>query len=260
MKKYRLYIDEVGNADLKSSSNPNHRYLSLTGVIFDLEYIRHIVHEQMEAFKRKYFNSHPDEPVVLHRKELLQRKYPFKILKDDATAKQFNNDLLHYLKQWHYQVISVVIDKKEHQERYQVWRHDPYHYCIEILLERFYFYLANNNALGDVMIESRGGKEDKRLKNSYTRIFNNGTNFIRPEYLQRHFTTKNLKVKPKHLNITGLQVADLLAYPARRHIFMEYDIKKVDKPTFNDEVIKVLLEKFYNRKGKINGIGIKMLP
>ena len=38
--KYRIYIDETGNSDLKSSDEPNHRYLSLTGVIITLEYVR----------------------------------------------------------------------------------------------------------------------------------------------------------------------------------------------------------------------------
>ncbi len=33
MTKYRIYIDEVGNPDLGSSDDPNHRFLSLTGVI-----------------------------------------------------------------------------------------------------------------------------------------------------------------------------------------------------------------------------------
>jgi uncharacterized protein DUF3800 len=35
---YRIFIDEVGNHDMKSSDDPNHRYLGLTGVIMTLEY------------------------------------------------------------------------------------------------------------------------------------------------------------------------------------------------------------------------------
>jgi len=31
--KYRMYVDEVGNSDLGASLDPNHRYLSLTGVV-----------------------------------------------------------------------------------------------------------------------------------------------------------------------------------------------------------------------------------
>lgn len=42
--KYRLYVDEVGNADLKSSDNPNHRFLSLTGVILELNHVSQTVY------------------------------------------------------------------------------------------------------------------------------------------------------------------------------------------------------------------------
>lgn len=75
--KYRLYIDEVGNPDLNASQDPNHRYLSLTGVILELGYVDATVFPALEGLKRKYFGSHPDEPVILHRKELLNKKHPF---------------------------------------------------------------------------------------------------------------------------------------------------------------------------------------
>ena len=58
--KYRIYIDEVGNPDLDSSENPNHQFLSLTGVILELEYAATVLHPQMEALKQCYFHAHPD--------------------------------------------------------------------------------------------------------------------------------------------------------------------------------------------------------
>ena len=70
MDKYRIYIDEVGNHDLKNVENPNQRYLSLTGVIFELDYVAKVLFPRLEAFKVKYFKSHPDDPTILHRKEL----------------------------------------------------------------------------------------------------------------------------------------------------------------------------------------------
>ena len=68
--KYRMYVDECGNPDLASSDNPIHRFLSLTGVIIDLDYVKRTLFTQMESLKSRYFGSHPDEPIVLHRKEL----------------------------------------------------------------------------------------------------------------------------------------------------------------------------------------------
>lgn len=70
------------------------------------------------------------------------------------------------LARWDYRVITVVIDKKLHRDQYQVWHFLPYHYCLAVLLERFVLFLHYGNYRGDVMIESRGGQEDHKLKDS----------------------------------------------------------------------------------------------
>ena len=49
--KYRLYVDEVGNPDLKSSADENHRFLCLAGVIVELEYVSRVVSRELEALK-----------------------------------------------------------------------------------------------------------------------------------------------------------------------------------------------------------------
>ena len=218
--KYRIYIDEVGNPDLESSEDPNHRFLSLTGVILDLEYVQHVLHPQMENLKGKYYATHPDEPVVFHRSEMVNALPPFQTLKDPAVRQAFDDELLRLLDSWEYTVITVCLDKKKHKETYTVWRHDPYHYCLEVLLERFVFCLNRRKSHGDALAESRGGKEDGRLKAAYTRLWENGTNFVGPDQLQTALTSKQLKVKLKTNNISGLQLADLLAHPSRNEILI----------------------------------------
>jgi hypothetical protein len=133
--KYRMYIDEVGNSDMGASQDPNHRYLSLTGVVLELGYVDAHVFPSLEALKRKYFGSHLDDPIVFHRKELVNQKPPFEALRDPATQAAFNQEVLQFLQQAGYAVFTVVIDKLEHQQKYQVWKYDPYHYCLPILLE-----------------------------------------------------------------------------------------------------------------------------
>lgn len=71
--KYRIYIDEVGNSDMNSSLDSTNRFLSLTGVIVDLDFIKETLHPEMEALKIKYFGNHPDEPIILHRKEMMHK-------------------------------------------------------------------------------------------------------------------------------------------------------------------------------------------
>lgn len=134
--KFRLYVDEVGNSDLESSDNPNHRFLSLTGVILDLEFVRETAHPQMESLKTRFFQSHPDDPVILHRKEIVNAKAPFENLRDPNIRSSFDRELIDLMRTWDYTVVTVCIDKKSHKEAYAVWRNDPYHYCLAVLLER----------------------------------------------------------------------------------------------------------------------------
>lgn len=255
--KYRIYIDEVGNSDIHSSDNPNHRFLSLTGAIIDLDHVRDTVHPEMEELKHKYFKSHPDEPVIFHRKEMVNAKFPFDSLRDIKFKEQFNNDLLDALRRWQYAVISVCIDKLNHKKIYSKWRYDPYHYCLAILIERFYFFLTDNNATGDVMAESRGGKEDLRLKKSFTRLWESGTDYISSEQFQSVLTSKKLKVKPKANNISGLQLTDLIAHPSRNEILLENRLRENELPPFGKAISEILSNKYYRGRGHI--FGKKML-
>jgi len=119
--KYRLYVDEVGNPDLNSSADENHRFLCLAGIIVDLDYVIRVLSPDLEALKVRYFGSHPDEPIILHRKEMLYKKPPFTTLRNPETENRFNNELLYKLHEWDYSVITVIIDKREHSEKYSTW-------------------------------------------------------------------------------------------------------------------------------------------
>ena len=242
--KYRMYVDEVGNPDLESSDNPNHRFLSLTGVVMELGYVQNTVHPQMEALKQKFFGSHPDEPVILHRKEIVNARPPFQALRDPWVREQFDAEFLQLLSSWDYRVITVCLDKKNHKETYATWRYDPYHYCLAILLERFMFFLRRAGCRGDVMAESRGGREDRRLKASFTRLWERGTEYVKPSDFQTWLTSKQLKVKMKTNNIAGLQVADLLAHPSRNEILSEQRLLEREIAPFARRIIDLLQGKY----------------
>lgn len=251
--KHRIYVDEVGNSDLGSSDDPNHRYLSLTGVIVDLTHIEQVIHPEMELLKARFFRHHPDEPVILHRKEMINAKGPFDVLRNEDTRQQFDEALLTHLRSWSYVVVSVCLDKKRHKETYTVWRHDPYHYCLEVLLERFVFFLERAKAEGDVMAESRGGRNDLRLKDSFMRLWEKGTDYISPDRFQKVLTSRQLKVKSKINNIAGLQLADLVAHPSRNEILREQRLLERELAPFAQEVIGVLQRKYDQSGGRLFG-------
>ncbi len=260
MKKYRIYIDETGNSDLNSSENPNHRFLTLTGVVVSFDYVKDTLHPDMEKIKNDILNQHPDDPIIFHRKDIINKKNHFNILKDDVINQKFNKAILDKLNRWDYTIITVLIDKKEHRDLYRTWRYDPYHYCLAVLLERFVFLLEKNNAVGDVMIESRGGKEDMRLKRSFRKLFNDGTQFVKSSEFQKYLTSKEIKVKPKSANIAGLQLADIIAHPSRRQFLLHLKHLSKKRDIFGDKIIEIIKKKYYKKDNKIYGYGMKKLP
>jgi hypothetical protein len=263
MALYRIYIDEVGTHDLLHADDPNQRFLSLTGVILESEYTLHRLLPEMEQLKRDFFQRDPDEPVILHRKELVNKRPPFHALRDPGTEQRFNAALLDVLTRWEYRVITVVLDKKAHRDQYQVWRYHPYHYCLAVLLERFVLSLHYGGHRGDVMVESRGGKEDQKLKESYTRLYQHGSDYVPPERWQERLTSRELKVKPKKANIAGLQLADLIAHPSRRDVLLEHRLIEDDRRIFGDEICAILRQSKYHRNSRtrqIAGYGTKLLP
>jgi len=243
-----MYVDEVGNADLRSSDDPNHRFLSLTGVVMELGHVESVVHPQMESLKSTYFGSHPDDPVILHRKELVNRRVPFASLRDPAICAAFDGELLGLMRSWDYTVISVCLDKQAHRQKYTVWQYDPYHFCLAVLLERYVYFLRRRGMRGDVIAESRGGREDRRLKDAFSRLCEKGSDYADAGQIGGALTSRQLKVKQKANNLAGLQLADLVAHPSRNEILDENGHTVTIAP-FAAKVIAVLQAKYDQERG-----------
>jgi len=279
---YRLYIDESGDhsygkKELRSLrlkfkdktievpmdhypelEKEEKRYLGLTGCIIETEKYRSTFHPTLEELKQTHFPHNPDEPIILHRKEIINKRGAFWRLRDPEKEKSFNEDVLSFLEEMAYTVITVVIDKKVHIERYEESAYHPYHYCLSALLERYCGFLHFYNAKGDVLGESRGGTEDRQLKDAYNRIYDSGTQFRRQEFFHSVLTSKEIKLKSKRANIAGIQVADLLAHPLKQEILAETGrIPDIPDQLFGKRICEIVKKK-YNRhvyNGRIYGYG-----
>jgi len=199
--------------------------------------------------------------VILHRKELVNQRPPFSALRDADLRRRFDAELLGALASLSYTVVTVVMDKLAHMEQYRVWQHDPYHYCMLVLLERYVMMLNGTDVRGDVMAESRGGKEDRRLKDSFARLVEEGSDYVSSEAMLTALTSRQLKVKPKSNNIAGLQLADLVAHPSFRAVLARRNHEELPA-TFGGEIAAILEQAKYHRSpnGRIDGWGRKCLP
>lgn len=279
-KLYRLYIDESGDhtygkkelgefkIKLKEKvvsipvnhypqlETPDKRYLALVGSIIEAEKYRTTFHPALESLKQKYFLYDPDEPVTLHREDIINKRGHFWRLRDTEQEKAFNNDLLAFLREMEYTIITVVIDKKSHIKRYQEFAYHPYHYCLGAMLERYSGFLHFYNAKGDVLAESRGGKEDNQLKEAYRSMYNSGTQFRKPKFFHDVLTSKEVKIKPKSANIAGLQLSDILAHPLKQEILLENNrLSNSGREIFGRKICEIIKEKYNNYKEKIYGYG-----
>jgi hypothetical protein len=259
----RLYVDEVGIGDLRAAAtNPNQRYLSLTGILTNVMLHESTIQPEIDQLKTDLFGHSPNRPVILHRREIVRREGPFAVLRDPDIDRLFRFRLLNVIRSMPYRAITVTIDKKEHLDRYHVWRFDPYHYCLQCLVERYVQWLHRHYCTGDVVIETRFPKVDKKLKASFQRIYRLGTDYVDRVLVQSRLTSHDIKLLPKTANCAGLQLCDMIAHPSFRA--MRRAREKLPRlKDFGYEVVSILENQRYIRKPgtqQINGWGRKWLP
>jgi len=259
--RYRLYIDESGDHTYNQMGTVAHRYLSLLGVWFQLGDEYNAFATELEHFKLDFFGQRPDNPVVLHRSEVINRKGAFGILCDEVNRNRFDAELLGIVSRARFKMICVVLDKQEHMKRYVDPFH-PYHYCLATMLERYSGWLNYKNTKGDVMAESRGREEDLQLKQAYRRVYESGSVYFNREQHQRALTSKEIKIQPKRANIAGLQLADILAYPVKQALLLKKRLIPDPGEVFGKTMYKAAAGSFNRneRGGQVEGYGFKWLP
>jgi hypothetical protein len=256
----RLFIDEVGNGDLQgSATNDNVRYLSLTGILTKTYLHDNAIQPAMDDLKQDVFGR---VNIVLHRREIVRREGPFTVLKDQEKSNEFDLGILRLVNESPYLAMTVTIDKREHLNKYGVWRFDPYHYCLRCLVERYVSWLRRNDLRGDVAIEPRFPKADKKVKNSFRLIYDGGSENVPSTLMQRHLLSHDIIFIGKQHNIAGMQLCDLLAHPSCRSMRFERDGREEPRD-FGSMIVEILMERRYARHPTskiVEGWGRKWLP
>ncbi|MCL4506479.1 MAG: DUF3800 domain-containing protein [Chloroflexi bacterium] len=260
-ERYRLYIDESGDHVYRQMAAPAHRFLCLLGCWFkNPDYIE--FHESLEALKRRHFAHHPDDPVILHREDIINARREFRMLQDTATREAFDADLLETVHTARFTVVAVVIDK------YELWRRlgeaapHPYNIGLAFLLQRYVGYLNRISRIGDVMAESRGGTEDRRLADEFSRLYEEGTQYLPARSVQQALSSRSLKLKQKVANISGLQLSDLLGHPVKQWVLRRKGITAESPAPFSDRLMQAVEPKMNRHfsQGRVEGYGFVFYP
>jgi len=246
--RYHLYVDESGDHTYKNLDHYRCRYLGLTGVAIESDYYRLEFQPSLEQLKQEHFPHNPDDPLILHREDIYNRRHAFGILDDPDRNARWERDFIDFVQSAKFSMITVVLDKKNHKLRWGQAAIHPYHRCLALLLERYRGFLMFHNATGDVIAEGRGGTEDLALKQTYRKLWNEGTSFVSSSDLQEVLASRELKIMYKKKNSAGLQFADLLAHPSKMHIL--YTKRQTPfEPCFGTRLAAIFQHK-YDRIGK----------
>jgi len=258
---YRLYIDESGDQTYYDYSNirfdtPAERFLALMGFAIKRSQ-RIVLNAELEKIKLECLNSDPDNPIILHRKDIINKKRGFYILQDSKKEEEFNSRLLKLLSDLDYVLFLVVMDKKSHFEKYKQAAFHPYHYALTALMERYCGFLNFHNIKGDIWAEKRGGKEDKKLEEAFSCVFEHGTNFRESSFFRKALTSTKLTFREKSANISGLQIADILAFPCKQKFLFEKRLIEAPADIFGNKICEKVEYKYNMQvyKQKTEGYG-----
>lgn len=228
--QYFLFLDESGDHGL-GNIDPGFPVFALTGVMISrVDYLS--IRHRMNQIKETYWN---DRDVIFHSRDIRKWDKEFKILFDEEVRARFYRDINDLVSQSNYTIIAAAVDKIKHTKKYGKIANDPYELSVSFILERAVFFLDNQQGRNKlkVIIEKRGGKEDKKLSSHCQKVKQRGTYYVNSSRFG--FYEFSFEFLDKRKNINGLQLADLIAYPLARYVM---DPKRANPSfeTFEDKI------------------------
>jgi hypothetical protein len=243
--RYFLFLDESGDHGL-SNIDPNFPVFVLCGVLISEESYK-LIESKIKAIKRKYWG---DKKVLFHSSDIRKCDKEFQILFDEKLKANFYRDLNKLMKEEKYTVISSVVNKDLYIKRYGKLGTDIYTLCLSNTIERTVFYMddiKDSSKKVQILIENRGKKEDRALNEHIRNILNRGTGYVKANRIQALIESHNFYCKDD--DVTGLQIADLIAYPIARYI--------MDRARANP-AFDLISNKFYVKNAR--NYGLKIMP
>ncbi len=242
---FYLFLDEsgdhgLGNIDLQFP------VFVLCGVLIS-ESSYKIIENNLNEIKRNFWG---DKKVIIHSSDIRKCEKEFQILFDLELKKNFYEAINNLITNSDYTIIASAINKQRYIQKYGKLSDDVYEISLSFLIERSVFYLDSIHNLDKqlkIIIERRGRKEDKKLDDHFQKLCAKGTGFVDANRLKSY----NIEITfcDKQDDLTGLQLADLLAYPIARHTM---------DPNRANPAFDILANKFYTKDNK--RYGLKIFP
>ncbi len=244
---YVVYIDESGDHSL-TSIDPGYPVFVLALCVF---HKRHYAEKVVPAIEKLKFNYFGHDNVVLHENEIRKQKGDFVVLSQRELREEFMGQLSTIMAASNFVLIACVVDKA------RLTRQDglshPYHTALDLCLAALDAFIAEKNQahlVTHLIVECRGKREDAELELEFRRIRDQRRAWGQAQPFEMQFADKKT-------NLSGLQLADLVARPIGVHHL---------RPTQANQAFELLTEKFYCRGGRptagqdFEGVGLLHHP
>jgi len=241
-----MFLDESGDHSLEKI-DVSYPMFVLAGCIFNFDYYLQEAEKRVNELKIKHFGR---TNIILRSYDIRKQKGDFAFLVDKKKREALYEAIDNLVENLNFTVIAAAINKTKLKGQYG-HPTNPYHLCLQFILERAVMYLGRSNEKMMFRIESRETHNDQKLSEVYERFCNNNHKLFNKDEIQSKLA--DLSFNQKTQNIAGMQIADLVAYPIGKLVL---DSSKENKAF-------AIIEKKFHKKTRTNiylNYGLKVFP
>ena len=237
-----VYMDETGDHTLEIV-DASYPVFGLMLVICDTAKYTQAIVPAVYRLKMDFFGH---EGVILRSYDIRKQKGPYAFLSNAERRNEFYAGINGIMGQQDFKLIAAMIRKQHHKDKYGVSATNPYELAMELALERLLPLLETAGQKEvHVLAEARGKNEDDQLSLSFYRFVNEGNTYVSASRIKQ--IQFRLTFLTKEMNIVGMQMADLAAYPTARYVI---------DPSRPNPAYDILKTKFYVGAGRVHGLKI----
>lgn len=262
MDEYTLYLDEsfINIQDGKGD-------FTVCGVIVENNYHDSVLSEKIKQLKYLIWDEEDMNIVdtyALHELEAtrarkgninrLKREYN-KIFSHKNKYELLYTQMNNIISSSELTILGCCVQEYELSFLYKHRINDRLSIAMNILIENYYHFLSENNAIGVICYEEMPDNQNEIIRKKYKYIRNNGSMFYSPRDINKRI--KNICFKNKYECLPGLQIADFIPNSVSRDIRSinyapDHKLQNVD--------VQIIKSKVYSGNcDKMERFGIKII-
>lgn len=240
MRSYKLFIDESGIVNPLDTTSSIY---VLCGCAVEKDQ-RIPIKTRADQIKFKYWNR---TDIIFHSRDIGKRIGNFSIFKKNKMLyKSFLSDVVHFLKESHFTVFIVVLDKEEAKK--QGWNdikgtRESAHW----LFYHYIVWLLGGGNRGKITIESATAEKDRYYLNEFSYFLSPKCTELSIDYKKIKAMLTSISFVTKQNSDIEEQLADLFAYAAKCKYFRLQGKDTYKVGSYEDRVIRILDNKLFKK-------------